>query len=52
MMMGADMALEVMDRMEQGPVDVIPNDEKGASYYHYPAIEDNRRLRKSGRRII
>ena len=52
MSIGATLVLQALEQLEAGTVSTTPNDVKEATYYPYPSIEEGRRLRQSGRKIL
>ncbi len=49
---GTDLLLEALVRLEQGPVDTVPNDRTQATYYSFPTPEDGRKFRRLGLRFV
>lgn len=49
---GAELLLEALERLEQGQVEVQPNDCAYATYYSFPTPQDGRKFRSLGLRFI
>lgn len=49
---GAELLLEALERLEQGQIEIQPNDCAHATYYSFPTPQDGQKFRRLGRHFI